>query len=282
MISMKFNWKPLKEWFGFSRRERRASFILLILTLIAGILRFGIPSENIIVEEIVKPGGGFAGSSGLRPEDSSYDDLSLSDYKDTSEYFTAKPAGPFSGEKRGPGRMKEGKDAMIRPGAGVRTGSNRRYRSPDRYSIQSGTGTEKKMNFVERSKIDINKCDSSGLISLPGIGPKLAARIIKYRNLLGGFAMVDQLREVYGLSADTYNNIREFLVAESSALVTIDINAAAYRELVRHPYFEKEEVAAILKYRELMGRITSIEALIDNKVISGEKALKLKPYLKFD
>ena len=60
-----------------------------------------------------------------------------------------------------------------------------------------------------KTLLDINSCDSSSLVMLPGIGPVLSARIIKFRSLLGGFARKDQLKEVYGLPIETYNLISE-------------------------------------------------------------------------
>ena len=47
----------------------------------------------------------------------------------------------------------------------------------------------------EKPKLELNSCDSLSLVALPGIGPVLSVRIIKYRNLLGGFAAVEQLRK---------------------------------------------------------------------------------------
>ena len=46
---------------------------------------------------------------------------------------------------------------------------------------------------------DLNKSDTIDLESAPGIGKKLAARIIKYRTALGGFIHMNQLYEVFGM-----------------------------------------------------------------------------------
>ncbi len=51
----------------------------------------------------------------------------------------------------------------------------------------------------KRPILNLNICDSASLEALPGIGPVLSSRIIKYRNLIGGYVSVDQLKEVYGL-----------------------------------------------------------------------------------
>lgn len=141
--------------------------------------------------------------------------------------------------------------------------------------------TQKAKRNVPVQIIDLNSCDSASLESLPGIGPVLSVRIIKYRNLLGGFARVDQLNEVYGLTEETFTLIRNRVRADPSMIRKISINSAEYRQLIRLPYFEKSEVAAILKYRELKGRINGIGDLVENKLIAEEKAEKLKWYLEF-
>ena len=48
--------------------------------------------------------------------------------------------------------------------------------------------------------IELNSADSAALVSIRGIGPLTAGRIIRYRNALGGFASVSQLQEVTGMT----------------------------------------------------------------------------------
>lgn len=134
----------------------------------------------------------------------------------------------------------------------------------------------------QKALLDLNTCDSASLVRLPGIGPVLSARIIKYRRLLGGFATINQLKEVYGLPPETIDRIKSRVYADSSAVLKIMINSADYKELSRLPYFEKYEVTAILKYRELKGKLISISDLVENKLITDEKAQKVICYLRFD
>ena len=80
---------------------------------------------------------------------------------------------------------------------------------------------------------------------------------------------------------ETYEMIKGRLYADSSGIRKININSSGYKELCRIPYIEKYEVTAILKYRELAGRIKSIEDLEENKILTPEKAEKVEPYLDF-
>jgi DNA uptake protein ComE-like DNA-binding protein len=149
----------------------------------------------------------------------------------------------------------------------------------ERQNVQGGQKIEESRKKI--SLIDINSCDSAALEALPGIGPVLSVRIIRYRNLLGGYASVAQLREVYGLSEETFTLIRGRVFADSLAIRKIRINEAQYRELLRFPYIEKHEVDAIFKYRELEGRITGMRDLIHNRLIDTVKAARIRPYLEF-
>ena len=57
------------------------------------------------------------------------------------------------------------------------------------------------------SIIDVNIADTTAFISLPGIGSKLATRIVNFRDKLGGFYSIDQIGEtfVFGASAHIQN-----------------------------------------------------------------------------
>ena len=133
----------------------------------------------------------------------------------------------------------------------------------------------------KRQILNLNICDSASLETLPGIGPVLSSRIIKYRNLIGGYVSVDQLKEVYGLPEETFEMISARVVADSITIRKIRINEWDYRQLIRHPYFQRSEVSAILNTVKLKGRISGIGEMIDNNLVSAETAIKIRPYLEY-
>jgi len=61
------------------------------------------------------------------------------------------------------------------------------------------------------AKININIATSEELESLPGIGPSLAKRIIKYREQRGQFASIDELKDVKGIGEKKYQKIRNMI-----------------------------------------------------------------------
>jgi len=212
-----FLFKPLRDWFGFTRRERRSSFILLIIIAIVAGVRFIVPASKARVDMV---------------------SLELTEL--SGDTIRQKP--------QAAGKL---------------------------------TSVQKERRNVPAAVIELNTCDSASLEALPGIGTILSARIIKYRNLLGGFASIDQLKEVYGLTQETFDLICSRVKADPSLIRRININKAEYKQLIRLPYFEKGEVTGILKYRELTGSIDELSDLVDKKIITEEKARKVKWYLEF-
>lgn len=60
--------------------------------------------------------------------------------------------------------------------------------------------------------ININTATAEEFKTLPGIGDVLANRIVKFRNSMGGFKSVDDVKRTYGLSDSTFNLIRPYLI----------------------------------------------------------------------
>ncbi len=129
--------------------------------------------------------------------------------------------------------------------------------------------------------IDINRADSAQLLPLPGIGPVFAGRIIKYRDLLGGFVSLDQLEEVYGMPAETIQRIRNQMYIDSSVIHKICIDSATFGELLRHPYLEYEEVKALVEYREFKGDIISSDELRINQILPDSTLSKIDGYFDY-
>ena len=127
--------------------------------------------------------------------------------------------------------------------------------------------------------VDINRADSADLIPLPGIGPVFAGRIIKYRNLLGGFVSMNQLLEVYGMPEETLDMIRESILVDTSAIFKLQLNSLTFRELLRHPYLDYEQVKALVNYRDFKGNIQSINELKSNYILSDSAMQRVMPYL---
>jgi DNA uptake protein ComE-like DNA-binding protein len=245
------NLEPVKNWLGFTRRERRSTSILLSIIVVIIAFRYLMPEQNISVANW----GGIPSDTESAGIDSGTNGSNLETGLVSDSVSTHTDAIASSGFKTANGKF---------------TGLT--HRSEKIISLPAGQ---------RKSKVDLNRCDTSELIALPGIGSVLSVRIIKYRNLLGGFSRVEQLKEVYGLSGETYELIRERCFADTAAVRRVPVNSSEYKELCRIPYLEKYEVSAILKYRELKGRIGAVSDLTENNILTKEKADKVGPYMDF-
>ena len=58
-------------------------------------------------------------------------------------------------------------------------------------------------------KVNINTADHEELITLPGIGPALAGRILEYREEHGSFRRIEDLRNVRGIGEKSFLNMRD-------------------------------------------------------------------------
>lgn len=126
--------------------------------------------------------------------------------------------------------------------------------------------------------IELNSADSIQLKQLPGIGDKLSKRIVKYRDILGGFYSVAQLKEVYGLSEQTILQLQDKVTLDITKIRKLDVNFADVNELSRHPYLQKNLARQIVKFRTKNGSIHDLAVLRDSMILNIDDYNRLKPY----
>lgn len=129
------------------------------------------------------------------------------------------------------------------------------------------------------SIIDINSADTTAFISLPGIGSKLAARIINFRDKLGGFYTINQVGETFGLPDSTFQKIKQYLKLENTSIRKININSATVDELKMHPYLKWSLANPIIAYRNEHGPFTKVEDIKKVMAVTEEIYNKIAPYL---
>jgi len=129
--------------------------------------------------------------------------------------------------------------------------------------------------------IDVNQSTAEDWQKLRGIGPAYAKRIINFRDKLGGFSSVEQVKETFGLPDSTFQAIKPQLNA-SPILRTIAINTATVEELKAHPYIDARKAAAIVSFREQHGIFRSTDDLRQMKALPTDWIEKISPYLQFD
>ena len=132
------------------------------------------------------------------------------------------------------------------------------------------------------TKFDINNVDSSELLIIDGIGKVISSRLVRFRDKLGGFVRIEQLKEVYGLEEYAYDNLlSKAFISEDFQPRTILINIWPADSLDNHPYIAFREAKVIEAYRSQHGKFNEPGDLLDIVVIDSLWVRKLTPYLEF-
>jgi competence ComEA-like helix-hairpin-helix protein len=132
----------------------------------------------------------------------------------------------------------------------------------------------------KRQAIDINTADSAAWVALNGIGPGFAKRIMTYREKLGGFYQVDQLKEVYGLDSLWVKENKALLKVGAGVYRFLAINQVEWKDF-KHPYLPYGQSKVVLAYRKQHGVLKDFEALEKIQLLDLVAWKRLKPYLSF-
>lgn len=144
---------------------------------------------------------------------------------------------------------------------------------------KNGRSVKKPMYDIVR--LDLNRCDTGDIVVVPLFGSKRAARLVEYRDKLGGFYSLAQVREVYVLQDMDISHMEKYFYVNSGDVRKININTATYKEMVSHPYFDAYLTKTILHYREQHGAIHSLEELQQVTHAYPELMEKLRHYVVF-
>ena len=153
---------------------------------------------------------------------------------------------------------------------------------------QTDLAYEEKKNFDNKAykkqdisirSLDINTADTSAFIALPGIGSKLANRIIAFRDKLGGFYKVEQVGETFALPDSTFQKIKSHLLITRPTVKQFNINSATADEMKTHPYIRYNLAAAIVQYRTQHGPFAAITDIKKIMMVTDDIYNKLTPYL---
>jgi competence ComEA-like helix-hairpin-helix protein len=150
----------------------------------------------------------------------------------------------------------------------------------DKIPEKEETNFKSEVKSVQKPKIivDINSADSAALVELNGIGPAFAKKIIKYRNLLGGFISADQLKEVYGFTPELFEKIKSDIIVNASQIRKINLNTDDFKTVNRHPYLDYETTRNIFTLKRSKALTADdVKKLLDNDGLFQ----KLMPYLAF-
>jgi competence protein ComEA len=299
----------LKDYFSFSRKERNA-FICLLL-IIAGFIylpNFFSPKKTTIAisQQFKKETAVRTSAKDQSPEENEnwQTPFSAPEEKKKARLFTFDP-----------NTLDE--DGFITLGIPERTArtiinyrnKGGKFRKPDDlrkiYSLKKGDADRvipyvriaesfnnysnkyssyKKEAYNSRRNtvipIDINTAKIEEWKSLPGIGDVLSARIIKFRESIGGFSSIGQVAKTYGLRDSTFQLILPYLKLAAPVVNKININTAHENELLECAGITKDIAQAIVIYRKQKGKFQSVEDLKKIVFITEDMFQKMAPCVK--
>lgn len=128
---------------------------------------------------------------------------------------------------------------------------------------------------------DINSATKEDLMAVYGIGDVISDRILQQKSVLGGFVSMDQMEDVWGVSPDVVQKLRDrFTVSSATAVKKININTATIKELGAFPYFKYPISKNIVVFRSMNGSL-KIEDLSKIKQFPVDKLKIIVLYLEY-
>jgi len=117
------------------------------------------------------------------------------------------------------------------------------------------------------------------LISLNGIGESYASRILKYREIIGGYVSKEQLLQVYGVDSVLYQKIKDDVLVNSILVKKYNINSDSEEELAKFRRIGLKRAKVLVNYRKQHGNFSSIKDLLKTRVFSDSLLYLIEPYI---
>jgi len=124
--------------------------------------------------------------------------------------------------------------------------------------------------------IELNTADTSLLKKVRGLGSYYASKIVRFRDRLGGFSDVSQLKDVK-LHDGVYEKIYKQFVVDTSHIRKFDFDTISFKNLLRNPYFDYETVKKVFKIKNEYRGLTP-EFLLEQHAIDTCLYFKIRPY----
>ncbi|HVX48953.1 MAG TPA: helix-hairpin-helix domain-containing protein [Chitinophagaceae bacterium] len=237
-----------KEYFTFSKRERKAVFILLFVIVIITFITFWY--QPVFTSPVIDPNTQRQlAAISAKHKGAGSDSLDADEVDSVKESYTASPARIehrlFSfdpnildsegwrilgfGEKttahileyrKSKGRFNSGDDlykvyrikkksvAAVLPLVRIGSGLTQYSKQPAAATTATVAPMTGKNSYKE---ININTAVAEDFKAFPGVTDAVAARIIKFRNSMKGFTSIDDVAKTYGLPDSSFKIMRPYL-----------------------------------------------------------------------
>lgn len=134
------------------------------------------------------------------------------------------------------------------------------------------------VKYAAGTVVELNAADTAELKKIPGIGSGIARLIVGYRQRLGGFYSIEQLREI---NIDS-EQLRPWLRIDTALIRRINLNQAGVGQLRNHPYINFYQAKAIVEWRKKNGPLRSLKPFALYDEFSAEDIDRIRRYADFD
>ena len=168
---------------------------------------------------------------------------------------------------------------MLHPYIRIAPHDTARAAVPRIYTPQTGRDTlTRPSKYPAGTVIDLNRADTTELMRIPGIGSGIARLITGYRQRLGGFYSLEQLRDI-DLDPEP---LRPWLRIDTTAIRRINLNHASVDRLRRHPYFNFYQAKAIVERRRKHGPLRSLKVFALYEEFTEADFERMRHYVSFE
>ena len=168
---------------------------------------------------------------------------------------------------------------MLHPYIRIAPHDTARAAVPRIYTPQAGRDTlTRPSKYPAGTVIDLNRADTTELMRIPGIGSGIARLITGYRQRLGGFYSLEQLRDI-DLDPEP---LRPWLRIDTTAIRRINLNHASVDRLRRHPYFNFYQAKAIVERRRKHGPLRSLKVFALYEEFTEADFERMRHYVSFE
>lgn len=127
--------------------------------------------------------------------------------------------------------------------------------------------------FIDIPLIDLNRADSAAFDSLPGIGGYFAAKMVSYREELGGYSYPEQLMDLWHFDREKFDALKDLITLTPPR--PYPLWTLPEEELKKHPYI-RDAAHGVVLFRENHPREQlSVEGLGKAGVLPSEDAVRL-------
>ena len=131
--------------------------------------------------------------------------------------------------------------------------------------------------------VELNSADSAALDALPGIGPWYAKQILSYRERLGTYADVSQLLDIRGFDTARLNRLYGYVFIDPASVRGLDLRTMSVDSMASHPYIGPYAAKGIDRFRRTVpDSVFSLQAIVENGILSGMQARRLSLYMRRD